>query len=100
MLETSVRHQSDSYSPYYFTSHKPQFYSSVKCAQCYLPDLQYGSKEHNRCTTFENNCVFFFLIFNRRSKYSKAKQEADEEKHLNQGTKIGLNFRACLMFSV
>jgi Eph receptor A4 len=29
----------------------------------------------------------FFLNFNRRSKYSKAKQEADEEKHLNQGIK-------------
>lgn len=30
--------------------------------------------------------MYFFLSFNRRSKYSKAKQEADEEKHLNQGT--------------
>uniref|UniRef100_H0WZ34 receptor protein-tyrosine kinase n=1 Tax=Otolemur garnettii TaxID=30611 RepID=H0WZ34_OTOGA len=27
-----------------------------------------------------------FVISRRRSKYSKAKQEADEEKHLNQGT--------------
>lgn len=27
----------------------------------------------------------FFLCSDRRSKYSKAKQEADEEKHLNQG---------------
>lgn len=29
--------------------------------------------------------VMFFLCSDRRSKYSKAKQEADEEKHLNQG---------------
>uniref|UniRef100_A0A6I8QZ44 receptor protein-tyrosine kinase n=1 Tax=Xenopus tropicalis TaxID=8364 RepID=A0A6I8QZ44_XENTR len=28
-----------------------------------------------------------FVISRRRSKYSKAKQEADEEKHLNQGVK-------------
>lgn len=27
----------------------------------------------------------FFFCSDRRSKYSKAKQEADEEKHLNQG---------------
>uniref|UniRef100_A0A8B9MPT3 receptor protein-tyrosine kinase n=1 Tax=Accipiter nisus TaxID=211598 RepID=A0A8B9MPT3_9AVES len=29
----------------------------------------------------------FFLCSDRRSKYSKAKQEADEEKHLNQGVR-------------
>lgn len=55
-----------------------------------------------RHTTFENNFILFFLFLLRRSKYSKAKQEADEEKHLNQGTKTGLKniFRACLIFSV
>lgn len=31
--------------------------------------------------------VMLFFCFDRRSKYSKAKQEADEEKHLNQGKK-------------
>lgn len=31
------------------------------------------------------NHLPFLFNFNRRSKYSQAKQEADEEKHLNQG---------------
>lgn len=31
------------------------------------------------------NCNALLFCFDRRSKYSKAKQEADEEKHLNQG---------------
>lgn len=45
--------------------------------------------------------IFYLYFFNRRSKYSKAKQEADEEKHLNQGTKCIKNdflYRACLVF--
>lgn len=53
-------------------------------------------------TASEN--IYIFLSFNRRSKYSKAKQEADEEKHLNQGTetwdKSNFIFRAFLVFSV
>ena len=66
----------------------------------YLPDLYNGSKE----LVVYSFWKYCFLSFNRRSKYSKAKQEADEEKHLNQGTenwiKNNFIFRACLVFSV
>lgn len=40
----------------------------------------------SRSKIFIWNCnASFFFCSDRRSKYSKAKQEADEEKHLNQG---------------
>lgn len=52
------------------------------------------------------NCNALFLLFcsDRRSKYSKAKQEADEEKHLNQGKRqwclfiLDLVQKTCPMF--